>query len=672
MYIEKDDEDQAAKAAKESMRGLFEAKLTEQDITFTKETVEPQEAEAGRKVFMFLTAKTERLEREAEHFALNLDLKDRRDLTVKDGGGCFGLFKYFQTDDHEDMVAAPFQVKHRPLYVGSDDGTMLRTAHRQLLLFEIIYRIAIPVSDEDREATGKASIGLSYFLLKKIYNDAFFVHDSKEEDGSDIRSKIALVWGKTNKFQPTWKLRDYFGEKIALYFAWLGDFSFSLIFPALFGLAVFFYGLKQRSDLDSPNFSASMGAVFDNDATPFFALAICLWGSLFLEGWKRKEASLSYQWDVRDFEEEERERPSYVGTRERINPITNSKEMYVPFAKQLQKLLTSYSVLIMMILLVVMSAVSVITYRVIAAQWDVNPAFVSVTPSILNAISIQIFGFLYNMLAQKLTEWENHRTQTQFNDHLIIKLFAFQFVNSYTALFYIAFFRKGANLWGNEDWKDECGVDKNCMSMLSMQVLVMIVVSPIPKLLKQNIIPWIKVTLRKRKIAAMSSWFVDEQCLEPSETATTDFTVGEYLDKVISYGYLTIFATAFPLAPLFVMLTNFLDLRWDGSRLLWKMRRPCPQRAEDIGMWHSILEFVNAVAVVSNGFLLAFTSQYGKDVEEDYGRLSNMWILVGFEHIVFVTKFIIAYLIPDIPASIVAAETRKKLLLQQIFDGSVV
>ena len=36
---------------------------------------------------------------------------------------------------------------------------------------------------------------------------------------------------------------------------------------------------------------------------------------------------------------------------------------------------------------------------------------------------------------------ENHRTQTQYDDALIIKLFAFQFTNSYSSLFYIAFFR---------------------------------------------------------------------------------------------------------------------------------------------------------------------------------------------------------------------------------------
>ena len=36
---------------------------------------------------------------------------------------------------------------------------------------------------------------------------------------------------------------------------------------------------------------------------------------------------------------------------------------------------------------------------------------------------------------------ENHRTQTQYDDALIIKLFAFQFANSYASCFYIAFFR---------------------------------------------------------------------------------------------------------------------------------------------------------------------------------------------------------------------------------------
>ena len=47
---------------------------------------------------------------------------------------------------------------------------------------------------------------------------------------------------------------------------------------------------------------------------------------------------------------------------------------------------------------------------------------------------------------QGLAEWlnirENHRTVTQYEDAYILKLFAFHFVNSYSALIYIAFIKE--------------------------------------------------------------------------------------------------------------------------------------------------------------------------------------------------------------------------------------
>lgn len=36
-----------------------------------------------------------------------------------------------------------------------------------------------------------------------------------------------------------------------------------------------------------------------------------------------------------------------------------------------------------------------------------------------------------------------------------------------------------------------------------------------------------------------------------------------------------------------------------------------------VGMWFSILEFLNVVGVVTNSFLVAFTSQYGRNWESD-------------------------------------------------------
>lgn len=40
-----------------------------------------------------------------------------------------------------------------------------------------------------------------------------------------------------------WKIRNYFGEKIAFYFAWVGILIMSLWIPAFIGLGVFSYGL---------------------------------------------------------------------------------------------------------------------------------------------------------------------------------------------------------------------------------------------------------------------------------------------------------------------------------------------------------------------------------------------------------------------------------------------
>jgi hypothetical protein len=48
---------------------------------------------------------------------------------------------------------------------------------------------------------------------------------------------------------------------------------------------------------------------------------------------------------------------------------------------------------------------------------------------------------MYGNLAISLNDNENHRTSVEYEDSLILKLFAFQSINSYAALVYIAFIK---------------------------------------------------------------------------------------------------------------------------------------------------------------------------------------------------------------------------------------
>ena len=63
------------------------------------------------------------------------------------------------------------------------------------------------------------------------------------------------------------------------------------------------------------------------------------------------------------------------------------------------------------------------------------------TAACINLLAINIFKFVYQRVAIILTEWENPRTQTDYEDSFTIKMFWFQFVNTYASVFYVAFFK---------------------------------------------------------------------------------------------------------------------------------------------------------------------------------------------------------------------------------------
>ena len=71
-------------------------------------------------------------------------------------------------------------------------------------------------------------------------------------------------------------VKDYFGEKIGMYFLFLGHYTTWLISAGIVG---FFAWIIVAADGNSPN-----AAVL-----PYFAVFMSIWSTLFLEFWVRKE-----------------------------------------------------------------------------------------------------------------------------------------------------------------------------------------------------------------------------------------------------------------------------------------------------------------------------------------------------------------------------------------------
>ena len=66
---------------------------------------------------------------------------------------------------------------------------------------------------------------------------------SQELNSRQILFEFWARWGRWYKYQPLDHIRDYFGEKIAIYFAWLGFYTGWLLPASIVGVAVFVYGL---------------------------------------------------------------------------------------------------------------------------------------------------------------------------------------------------------------------------------------------------------------------------------------------------------------------------------------------------------------------------------------------------------------------------------------------
>ncbi|VDL67946.1 unnamed protein product, partial [Nippostrongylus brasiliensis] len=299
---------------------------------------------------------------------------------------------------------------------------------------------------------------------------------------------------------------------------------------------------------------------FDNELNAFFAAFMSVWGTLFYQLWRRNNAVLAYEWDCEDVNVVEPDRPEYRGSSTRTDPITGETEYFSPQMERFLKLTASCIIVVLSMCLVVISVILVTLYKLWAVSklgCDKEYTFAcsvaaAYAPSIMNTVSTMILGCIYEWMVVKLTNWENHRTNSEYHNALVIKMFALQMVNNYTSLFYIAFVRPESNgfqsngLFGlGDDYKDVC-LPGTCGSLLAVQLITHMVIKPLPKFTKDIVIPIIVRIFRLRKWYGEENRSFKDALDENDETNVLvrewtkpnagDFTQSEFNEKIILFG----------------------------------------------------------------------------------------------------------------------------------------
>lgn len=186
---------------------------------------------------------------------------------------------------------------------------------------------------------------------------------------------------------PIDEIREYFGEKIGVYFEFLGFYTTWLIPLTVAGLCCF---LEIMVRLGVNNDYGD--AIATGYSVPMFAMFTSVWSQLFLEYWKRTEVTKAMEWGQTEFEEEETERPDFEGEYE-LSHIDGQRRRYFPTEERGKREQYSMAVISGMILLVIslVGTIFYIKFAMVVQSDDPTAnemgAFVA---SMANAVQIQV------------------------------------------------------------------------------------------------------------------------------------------------------------------------------------------------------------------------------------------------------------------------------------------
>ncbi|XP_047431254.1 anoctamin-6 [Mugil cephalus] len=696
-----------------------------------------------------------------------------------------------------EYFTAPFEKERAEHFFMKSKDTFFTPSMRSRMAFYILSRAPYDIRGNLKK------FGITKLLDSGVYKGAYPLHDgrfnvkSKEEGCSNERFLLYTEWAHPKSFykmQPLDLIRKYYGEKIGIYFAWLGFYTKMLALAAVVGVGCFVYGYKTQETstwskevcdpkvggkiimcpqcdycqywaLNSTCDTAKDLNIFDNFGTLVFAVFMSVWVTLFLEFWKRYQAELEYEWDTVEFlEQEEQPRPEYEAkcVHERKNPVTGVKEK-VPYTAcgRCVRLSIGMGTVIFWIMLTLASIVAITVYRLVVffifstklrsnldnlegiKEYVTPQMATSVTASLISFVVIMILNVLYERVAIWITDFELPRTKTEYENSLTLKIFLFQFVNYYSCCFYIAFAKgkavgyPGRPVYFLDRYRNEECDPGGCLIELTTQLAIVMGGKAIWNNIQEVLLPWVKNLIFRHFTSAASEkvtprWEQDYQLQSISKLGL----FYEYLEMVIQFGFVTLFVASFPLAPALALINNLFEIRVDAWKFTTQFRRIVPEKAQDIGAWQPILQGIAILAVVTNAMIIAFTSdmiprlvyywsfsvypyednsnhtmvgyinsslsifntsdfsenmakdnlspnittcryrdfrhppghhrQYEYNAHYWHVMAAKMAFIIVVEHIVYFTKFLLSYMIPDVPYTVKEQIKREKYLTQVI------
>ncbi|XP_075938411.1 anoctamin-10 [Anarhichas minor] len=459
----------------------------------------------------------------------------------------------------------------------------------------------------------------------------------------DQLKDLSEAWYAGNQLaQPLDSVNGYFGSSVAFYFSFLDFYTWSLLPPAILGLTITYFSGEVQKEMKE-SLSGSPVTSDDDSGTAVSghmiqAVFSMLWSTVVMELWKRRSSSLSYRWGTMHLAERFAEpRPGFHGGIG-LNPVTGRMEPLFPdWQRDLRMALLSIPVVGLFLGLVVLGMLCFYwgeaQVQELHKDWD---SLLSQTllyvPSVLHISYTNVLATVYRTVAKSLTEYENHREESAFENHLTAKVLVFTFFNYFAVLFHIAFFKQDVPL-------------------LRKRLASLLIITQLLNQVTEVLIPF----LVDRFISAPHRTESEDDPQEDkfrNQSTLPAFPglFAEYIELLVQFGYLSLFSCVFPLTAVLLLINNLTEIRTDAYKICKLFRKPFSPPAANMRVWQIAFEVLSFVSVVSNCWLLLLSPWLQKLFQEGGWSSTHVLLLaVLVEHVLILVKVVLAVLIPDEP-----------------------
>ncbi|RLN92690.1 hypothetical protein BBJ28_00017502 [Nothophytophthora sp. Chile5] len=450
--------------------------------------------------------------------------------------------------------------------------------------------------------------------------------------------------------QPLQSVRDYFGESVAFYFAWLAFYAKLLVLPALAAAIVMasaprdskitelwvFYTSSRQDQGTSDTGQESGGGDTPNAkiSSAEFALnlGVIAWGLVFCKLWERRSVWYQLQWGITT--------DATLMAHSSSSGLLSRPSSFPILARLQRKLgscfcivaLGSANLLVVLTLLLTQGPLSRLAGERLAVLGSCT----------CQAFLVQWNGAGISRVAHALSKWETNDISSDpmvYRSAVIAKLFALQLLNTFSGLFLLALSGAGglAPLLQRvgllrplyESFSDH--IESRVSVFVEMETLILAMFMArlsshgfaiARSVTRTSAIRWTQEDPYKEKQT-------DETLLPPYAGVYED-----YAQIVVQLGLVVMFSSVCPLAPLLALVDCAVELRLDALEVCCLRQRPEPEgigTQEDgkddggLGFWAPCILFMLKLSVPVALALTFFTADNYRQVS--FERRVGWWLL---------------------------------------------